>query len=273
MKHVTFSIAIFFAFFSFGQSISWVKSSTVTSPPVASFSVSADTLCLRDTVFFTDLSTNNPTSWIWSVPGVTTANVFANNCYFVFNTAGTFTANLFCSNNSGSSTATMTLFVSAHPSITVVSNPSVVPYGNGVTLTASGASTYTWSNSATGSTTIVYPFYNVTYSVSGANQFGCVTTATVKARGEVVHSIVDNSLVTPVVTVFPNPNEGRFTLKISEIVNLDFTVCNTNGVVIQSGRSEGPNEISIDLRNEPKGTYFFHIMFEGKVKTFKLLKQ
>lgn len=72
-------------------------------------------------------------------------------------------------------------------SVTVFPNPSVVavgPPGNAgcktgtVNAFASGASTYTWSNMATGSVAVISPSVNQTYSVIGTATNGCTGTAT-----------------------------------------------------------------------------------------------
>lgn len=51
----------------------------VGAPPVADFSATLTTLCEGNTVNFTDLSTNSPTSWSWSFPGGTPTSSSAEN--------------------------------------------------------------------------------------------------------------------------------------------------------------------------------------------------
>ena len=64
------------------------------------------------------------------------------------------------------------------PTITAASAPSNICVGVTTTLTASGASTYTWSNASTGSSVVVSPATNTTYTVTGTNANGCTNTAT-----------------------------------------------------------------------------------------------
>jgi hypothetical protein len=78
----------------------------------------------------------------------------------------------------------------------VMSNPTITPNsanfglcsGNSLTLAASGANSYTWSNGSTGSSIVVSPSSNQCYTVIGANAAGCVGTAV------------------RCVTIYPNPN-------------------------------------------------------------------
>ncbi len=82
--------------------------------PIANFSASDTDFCTGTCISFTDLSTNNPTTWAWTFPGANTATSSAQNptniCY---NTAGTYTATLTASNGFGSSNFSRTIRVYA----------------------------------------------------------------------------------------------------------------------------------------------------------------
>lgn len=71
--------------------------------------------------------------------------------------------------------------VSASPSITIISSGSVCS-GSSITFTASGANTYTWNNSSTGSTLNIVPMSSGVYSVIGSHTLNsCTKLATVSA--------------------------------------------------------------------------------------------
>ncbi len=75
-------------------------------------------------------------------------------------------------NGTCSNVKTATLGVAATPTVNI-SGPSTQTYcsGNSLTLTASGASTYTWSNGPTTSSNVVSPTVATVYSVTGSNAF------------------------------------------------------------------------------------------------------
>jgi alpha-tubulin suppressor-like RCC1 family protein len=77
------------------------------------------------------------------------------------------------------SSATKTVIVNAAPTISITSIPTVASVCNGspVTLTASGANTYTWSGGITNGTSFV-PSSTTTFTVTGVNANGCTKTAT-----------------------------------------------------------------------------------------------
>lgn len=79
-----------------------------------------------------------------------------------------------------SSTLVITVTVNPLPSITSVVNPSVLCIGNTATLTAGGASTYTWSNGLSSPTTTFNPVTNTIYTVHATDHNNCVNSRTVE---------------------------------------------------------------------------------------------
>jgi PKD repeat protein len=80
-------------------------------PPVADFSGDPTSLYEGETVQFTDLSSNNPTSWSWSFPGGTPSTSTIQNPLITYNTAGTYSVTLTATNGDGSDTHTETDFI------------------------------------------------------------------------------------------------------------------------------------------------------------------
>ena len=82
-----------------------------------------------------------------------------------------------------SSSTTVTVTVNPKPNVTVPA-PAAFCSGGSVILTASGASTYTWSpvddlSSTTGATVTAYPVSTKTYTVTGTDVNGCTASANV----------------------------------------------------------------------------------------------
>jgi gliding motility-associated-like protein len=92
-------------------------------------------------------------------------------------------------------TATVAVNAASGPTITATNNASMCA-GSSVNLTANGASTYTWSPSASlntpnGPNVVASPGSTTTYSISGTNTAGCVSTITTQ--------VIVNPLPVPVV--------------------------------------------------------------------------
>jgi PKD repeat protein len=79
---------------------------TVLQPPVADFIASSTNISAGDSVTFTDLSINNPTSWDWTFAGGTPSTSTDQNPTVTYNTPGTYTVTLTAANAVGSDTET-----------------------------------------------------------------------------------------------------------------------------------------------------------------------
>jgi serine protease len=153
-------------------------------PPVAGFSVSANTVCAGTSVQFTDQSTN-ATSYSWTFPGGTPSTSSDPSPSVTYNTAGTYNVTLSVSNAFGTDQMVMNsaVTVNAVPNVQV-SQPNVqLCSGSSATLNASGAQAYSWNPSAglsgtTGASVTANPTQNTTYTVTGTST-GCSANATV----------------------------------------------------------------------------------------------
>ncbi len=85
--------------------------------PVANFSGSPTSIMVNQQVNFTDLSTNNPTSWLWSFPGGTPSTSTLQNPVVTYNTAGTYDVSLYASNTYGNDTELKTGYINVSPAI------------------------------------------------------------------------------------------------------------------------------------------------------------
>jgi PKD repeat protein len=141
--------------------VDYIEVATPVTTPVADFVASATSISLSETVTFTDLSTNTPTSWAWvitpatgwSFAGGTTAS--SQNPQVTFTNPGLYTIELTATNTGGSDTETKTDYIdvvddasvneNATEALTVYPNPTsgsfVIELGNshlnGTTVTIS----------------------------------------------------------------------------------------------------------------------------------------
>ena len=81
-------------------------------PPVADFSASETYIMAENSVTFTDLSTNMPTSWSWTFEGGTPATSTEQNPTVTYSEAGEYTVTLVATNAFGSGTETKTEYIS-----------------------------------------------------------------------------------------------------------------------------------------------------------------
>lgn len=91
---------------------------------------------------------------------------------------GNITYNVAGSNGACNGYASTILMAYPNPTLSLVANPTIVCLGKTVTISASGATSYTWNNSWTSSNFLATPSVNTTYTLIGKTN-GCSSTATI----------------------------------------------------------------------------------------------
>jgi PKD repeat protein len=82
-----------------------------TQPPVANFTADNTTICAGMAVVFTDMSSFSPNSWSWTFSGGTPATSNQQNPSVTYNTPGTYSVTLTCSNTNGNNSMTKTTYI------------------------------------------------------------------------------------------------------------------------------------------------------------------
>ena len=163
-----FLLLLFFTNTSIGQTIT------------ANFTTTVTTICEGTTLTFTDASTETGTviiNWGWTFDGGTPV-IGQGPQDYTFNTPGSIDVVLGISDGVLTDTYTQTILVNATPTITVSSIPSTtVCTGDQITLTASGADTYSWDNGVVNGIAFIPPIGSTIYTVTG-NTMGCSNTET-----------------------------------------------------------------------------------------------
>lgn len=151
--------------------------------------ISSDTIWIKDNPFRVNLSDtvicenegpitlnptiidgNHPYSFMWNTDdtlGSITVFPDSTTIYSV-----TVTDSLSCN-----ATAEATITVNPLPNVSINPEDTTICRGDSVSLVASGADTYTWSNGDTNETLVVTPYSTTTYSVTGTNLVNCSNSA------------------------------------------------------------------------------------------------
>ncbi|HEX7140500.1 MAG TPA: hypothetical protein VF219_21795, partial [Vicinamibacterales bacterium] len=231
---------------------------TVNPLPVAAVNASGPTtFCAGGSV---TLTASNASSYLWS-NGATTQSI-------VVNASGNYSVAVTDSNGCSSTTAATTVTVNPLPTPTIsASGPTTFCAGGNVTLTASSASSYLWSNGAT--TQAIAVNASGSYSVTATDAHGCsatsaATTVTVNplpvAAVDVPSSICINTTahafvsgtfasvhwqVTNNAQILGNPNNPNLSFRTSNStpITVSLTVTNSNGCSSTYSYSVGVNPL------------------------------
>lgn len=132
--------------------------------------------CVGQPVQLTDNSFNMANAWGWIMPGGTPGSSTAQNPSVIYYSPGTKTITM-VSNNQFGAGALISKTISINSIPVVASTSTITPCGgSNVVITASGATSYTWSTGATTSTIGVNPSATTIYTVVGATS-GCTNSA------------------------------------------------------------------------------------------------
>ena len=166
---------------------------TVNTAPTATAS-SNTPVCAGDTIELVAATVSGAT-YSWSGPnGFTSASQNPSITNATATMAGTYTLTV---NNGCTASGTTSVTINTAPTVTANASSSAVCDGGSVTLTGSGATSYTWDNSVSDGVSF-NPSATLTYTVTGTAANGCTdtdqTTITVNTLPTVVANATDTDL-------------------------------------------------------------------------------
>ena len=167
--------------------------------------------------------------------------------------------------NACSSTTVFNVVLLPRPNISI-NGPSIACLGSMIQLSAAGASTYSWSvgSSLPTYTAIVNSTSLITVTGTGIN--GCNATATIQVNAGNCDGLSSKNSEYP--EVFPNPNNGTFSIQISYPALI--TIYDASGKLIyQNAFDKGLHNLTYDGAN---GLYFIKIVTELSSTYTKLIK-
>jgi hypothetical protein len=174
-------------------------------------------------------------------------------------------------------TVTTSVLVNTLPTITAVSNTSLICVGQSASLTASGASSYTWNTTANTATIVVSPSVTTSYTVNGTGANGCSNVTTITQNVSTCAGIDNINLNKTLggVEVYPNPASSVLNVKCSvfngSVTKLEIVNCLGQIVLTEQISSQ---ITQLEISQFPKGIYFMQI-FEGKriIESKKIVKE
>ncbi len=172
-----------------------------------------------------------------------------------------------------SQTATVMVSTVPNPTVTAASSSSLICAGQTVTLTASGASTYTWNTTATTSAIAVSPSVTTSYTVTGSVT-GCPTSSMVISQSVSPCTGITELTASAGINVYPNPSSGEFILKVDRMNSeMHFEIFNSLGQSVKkAGITE--SETHINIKDVAQGVYYLKLTTGNeKARYTRLIKE
>jgi hypothetical protein len=150
------------------------------------------------------------------------------------------------------------------PTVSANSTSTIVCSGNQITLTGSGANTYTWSAGITNGTAFT-PTVTKTYTVVGSFTNGCSNTSQITVSVSPCTNI-QNNYEEKQILITPNPFTDELILKLENYSDSDYDVAITDilGKTIKKEKING-TELVLKLDNLSSGIYYLNIYNHEKI--------
>jgi hypothetical protein len=131
-----------------------------------------------------------------------------------------------------------------------------------MSMTASGAVTYSWSTGATSASVIIGPTVTTNYTVLGTNTVtGCFSTGSITVIVTSCTGLKDNAAVSKKVNIYPNPSSGIINLK-SETLITSFEIFDVTGQSVMKRDQMNASEFPIDMGSLQGSLYFMSLKMQ-----------
>ncbi|MFH1321233.1 MAG: PKD domain-containing protein [Bacteroidota bacterium] len=278
----------------YNSSKSNTSSISTAAAPAPDFVADYTSILVNDAVNFTDLSMNDPTSWLWTFTGGNPSNSTDQNpINIIYNDTGCYEVTLVAANIIGSDSLTKTCYINViqtglAPAANFTANSTSIVVGGSVNFTdisTNSPSSWSWTfqGGSPSSSTVQNPA-NITYSTAGFYDVKLVAT---NAFGSDSLTETNYIEVSPVgigelqvtsysLQVYPNPNRGIFNLDIylEEKEDVKVEIFDMRGQVIcsgQTGRISGLFTKEIDLSDYRGGIYHLQVVTKKGVINKKIV--
>jgi hypothetical protein len=222
-------------------------------------------MCITQTVNYTAYGAPNYTWSTGSTNSVIAISPTVNTTYTVWATSP-----LGC----GGGATVKSITVNPIPTVFINATSTLICRGEFVQLTASGVDTYSWNTGALTAMINVTPMVNTTYTVTGTNTTtGCYNDTTITVMVSLCTGIKQQAGNKNLeLSVYPNPNNGEFTVELSNGLNKTIEVYDLVGRTILTQSSE-EDKIYLNINELSNGIYYVKVQSDNSVTVVKIIKQ
>jgi hypothetical protein len=160
------------------------------------------------------------------------------------------------------------------PVVTASASRTLICLNETATISASGASTYSWSNGGTTSSIVVSPNIDITYmyTVVGTDTNNCTATASQSLVVSKCVGLESRGSEANQWSVYPNPGYGLFTVELGNASSKSVEVFDVTGRLILSDKTSSEKFV-VNISTYPSGVYYLKVSTSDAVKTVKLIKE
>jgi hypothetical protein len=234
---------------------------TFSAPVISILPASSQSVCLNASATF---SASGAQTFTWSTGAFGPVVVVTPSASGVYSVTG---------KNQQNCLTTNTLSISIY-SLTVVnatSDRDSVCSQETVTLSATGAQTYTWlPYFVSGSTYTISALATLQYTLQATDANGCQGTDSIRVFVSKCTGIEKNSALGAMINLYPNPSNGMFTIEMPFEGKKSVKVYSVSGALISV--SETKEQVhAMNLHGNAKGLYYIQIDAAGSSMRYKVI--
>lgn len=175
---------------------------------------------------------------------------------------------------SGTCSATILVTQVVQPTLALAINATstLICIGNTTTLSASGASSYSWSNGSALSSVIINPTITTSYIVSTPSN-SCAVSASITVKVDKCTSIINNFVDENNFSVYPNPFYAELNFKNNSNSKMSLRLLNLDGIELLQLDCAENEEINFNVLHLASGIYFLETSTREFKVTKKIIKQ
>lgn len=245
----------------FGSS---TKEIVVNQLPPVNILAFKTSVCAGEPVTMQAVSAN---SYTWSSNGSNSSVITVTPTQNV-NTYTVIGSNVFgCTNQ-----AAQTITVNPLPAIAISGN-TLICQNQATSLNASGASTYVWIGNLmyAGSSVVLSPAATTTYFVEGTDSKGCKGSTLLTVAVDPCTGIASISGSSDKVSVYPNPNNGLFTIELANGLTKTIEIIDVTGRVVLTNTTSN-NVTDVNISTLANGVYYVKVRSENATEVVKIIK-
>lgn len=177
--------------------------------------------------------------------------------------------------NGCDSRATVTIAVNAQPAVGIVSSSTIICSGDDVTLNGTGASAYNWiSNTGinySGNPLTLNPLVSTIFTVTGTDANTCSNKAFLTLLVEACTGLSENTKSIGGLKLYPNPNNGIFTLEANTNAEKQIELADVTGRIILTEVSTD-TQVQININAFADGIYYLKVKSDSATEVIKVVK-
>jgi hypothetical protein len=238
-----------------------VQQINVLSLPVVTITASNPSVCVNSSLM---LIANGAITYTWSNNSNNNPLVLYPLASAVYSVTGSDVNG--CQNN-----AAVSINVQSGTPVTLSPPSATICAGDSVTISASGANTYTWQpGNLTGNSIVVAPGADIIYSVTATGTDVCNSYDTVLVKVNTCTGISERT-TDDEIKIYPNPLRGKLTVLISDMEsNYWIEITDATGrLIYMHAAAIGTN--TVDLENVSAGMYYIHVFSGTRPNTSRKL--